>query len=145
MYTFISFSIKFEGIIFDIVFILFAQFFSFFLWNLSTYCIVIFNLITLKRLLLERPVSQLSVVKNRLEISFQVHNLQLFLAKKPKLSWTIFDNFVRLGASGGCCTSSSSPATRYRKVKNLGSLLPYFSFKTKNHSMKSTLNVPWTT
>ena len=30
MYTFILFSLKFEGIIFDIVFILFAQFFSFF-------------------------------------------------------------------------------------------------------------------
>ena len=67
------------------------------------------------------------------------------MSKKPKLSWTIFDNFVRLGASGGCCTSSSSPATHYRKVKNLGSLLPYFSFKTKNHSMKSTLNMHWTT
>ena len=101
MYTFISFSLEFEGIIFVLLLIPFAPFFRFFLWDLSAYCIVILHLITIKRLLLERPVcpavSQLSVVKkslNNFELSFLVHILQLFLSKKPKICWTIFDNSV---------------------------------------------------
>ena len=53
MYTSISFSLEFDKMIFDIVFDPFSSICSFFLVNLLAPYIVIFHLITLKRLLLQ--------------------------------------------------------------------------------------------
>ena len=93
---FFSFCLEFNGIIFGIAFDSFCSIFVFFSMRFISllYCYFTSYHSKLKRLLLERPVSQISVLKNRLELSFLVHILQLFLSKKPKISWTIFDNSV---------------------------------------------------
>ena len=87
MYSSISVSLEFDESIL-------AQFFRFFWWDLTASCIVILHLTTQKRLLLERSFSQLSVVKNRLELSYLVLILQQLWSKKLKISLTIFDNCV---------------------------------------------------
>ena len=84
MFTSISFSLEFDEINFGIVLHSFCLTFSFFSMifdsSLHSYCTV--HLIALKRLLFERFFSLLSLVKNRLELSFLVHILQYFLSQK---------------------------------------------------------------
>ena len=70
----------------------FANFLRFFLWDLSASCIVILHLITLKRLLLESPISQLYVAKTDLNY----------------LSWFIFYNI--------CCPKSKKLANIFLTI-----------------------------
>ena len=70
----------------------FANFLRFFLWDLSSSCIVILHLITLKRLRLESPLSQLYVAKTDLNY----------------LSWFIFYNI--------CCPKSKKLANIFLTI-----------------------------
>ena len=94
MYTFISFSLEFDGIIFGIAFDPYCSIYSFFSMRFVSFLHSYFTSYHSQTFAVEKACVSAFCGKNRLELSYLVHILHKFLSEKLKISWTILCNFV---------------------------------------------------
>ena len=81
-------------------------------------CTVIFFPITLKYAQLDRPVSQLSVAKNRIDLSCIGHFLEHLTSKKPKICQKKLNAFRTLLKKGNLFCLFLRNSSRYFKNSN---------------------------